>query len=126
MVVKVHLAGYEEFSKFFDKFEASGKLVHVYFTGSKLPSGESWCPDCVKAWPIVEKQISQLPEDSHFITVEVGDRETWKDPNCGFRKDARTKLLVVPTLIRWNKPQRLNGEQLEKPELVEMIFNDDD
>lgn len=52
----------------------------------------------------------------------------WKDPGCPFRKDPKTRLLVVPTLKRWNAPQKLEGEQCEKSELVSMLFthNEDD
>lgn len=58
--------------------------------------------------------------------MDVGDRRTWKDPNCAFRKDPNTKLNVIPTLIRWKNPQRLEGEQLLKTELLEMFFTDED
>lgn len=46
--------------------------------------------------------------------------------NCPFRKDPRTKLMVVPTLIKWGTYARLEGEQVAKAELVEMVFNDDE
>ncbi|KAF5273982.1 hypothetical protein FQA39_LY01098 [Lamprigera yunnana] len=117
MVVSHHVEGYDAFCEFIKKFENVDENVHVYFSGSKLPSGTSWCDDCVKAFPIVEKTLTQAGENSHFIYVEVGDRETWKDPDCPFRKDKRTRLLVVPTLVRWGQPQRLEGEQCEKEEL---------
>lgn len=44
---------------------------------------------------------------------------------CPFRTDSRLKLMVIPTLIRWKSPQRLEGEHCEKPELVEMLFTDE-
>lgn len=50
----------------------------------------------------------------------------WKDPNCSFRKDPKTKLMVIPTLVRWNGPQKLEGEQCEKAELVSMLFQEED
>ncbi|XP_066146665.1 thioredoxin domain-containing protein 17-like [Euwallacea fornicatus] len=128
MVVKHHLVGYENFLDFFKTFDTKNKLVYVYFTGTKGPSGDSWCPDCNSAWPVVANELSTLPEDCHFVVVEVGDRETWKDQNCPFRKDPKTRLLVVPTLKRWNEPQKLEGEQCENADLVNMLFTltDDD
>lgn len=45
---------------------------------------------------------------------------------CPFRTDSRTKLMVIPTLIRWKSPQKLEGEQCEKKELVEMLLTDTD
>lgn len=50
---------------------------------------------------------------------------SWKDDKNPFRTDKRLKLMVIPTLIRWKSPQRLEGEQLANPDLVEMMFTDD-
>lgn len=58
--------------------------------------------------------------------MDVGDRPTWKDANCKFRKDPETFLQVIPTLVRWKNPQRLEGPQLENEGLLEMFFTDDD
>ncbi|XP_022916106.2 thioredoxin domain-containing protein 17-like [Onthophagus taurus] len=125
MVIRHHVQGYENFCKFMEEFKADGQLIHVYFSGNKLPNGESWCDDCVRALPVIEAGLSQAPENSHFIYVEVGDRPTWKDPKCPFRTDKKTNLMVLPTLLRWNSPQKLQGDQCEKPELVEMLFTDE-
>jgi hypothetical protein len=58
--------------------------------------------------------------------VDVGDRPTWKDQKNPFRHDKNTHLQVIPTLIRWNHPQRLEGDQLLKPELLQMFFTEED
>ncbi|XP_019881885.1 thioredoxin domain-containing protein 17-like [Aethina tumida] len=131
VIQKEHITGYDAFCEFFKTFDSQGKNVHVYFSGSKLPSGESWCDDCQRSWPVVEKVLKKLEEDekekdSIFISVDVGDRPTWKDPQSSFRTDKRTKLMVIPTLLRWEKPQRLIGDQCEKEDLVEMLFTDED
>lgn len=43
-----------------------------------------------------------------------------------FRLDKDTHLSVIPTLINWKeKAQRLEGDQLCKPELLEMFFEED-
>lgn len=34
--------------------------------------------------------------------------------------------MVLPTVLRWNGPQRLEGEQCEKIELLELLFTDED
>ena len=43
----------------------------------------------------------QAPEDSHYLYVGVGDRATWKDPNCIFRthKDTQLKRKTLAFLI---------------------------
>jgi hypothetical protein len=61
-----------------------------------------------------------------LVSVDVGDRATWKDMNNPFRKDKDTHLMVIPTLVRWKQPQRLEGEQLLKPELLQLFFIDED
>nr|XP_023024685.1 thioredoxin domain-containing protein 17-like isoform X3 [Leptinotarsa decemlineata] len=126
MVVKHHIEGYENFCDFFKNFDSKGQLVFVYFSGTKLPSGESWCDDCQRAWPVVQEEVEKADPKSHFIYVEVGDRPTWKDPECPFRKDPKTKLRVLPTMVRWGSPQRLEGEQCDKADLVNMLLNDEE
>lgn len=34
--------------------------------------------------------------------------------------------MVLPTIVRWNTPQKLEGDQCEKPELLSLIFGEDD
>ncbi|XP_026478980.1 LOW QUALITY PROTEIN: thioredoxin domain-containing protein 17-like [Ctenocephalides felis] len=126
MVITHHISGYENFCKFVNEFEFKGKIVHILFSGSKLPDGTNWCPDCVVAQPAIEAALKVAPDDTYFIHVEVGDRLYWKDPNCPFRKDPRTRLMVIPTMIRWGCPQRLEGEKIVKQELVEMLLTDDE
>uniref|UniRef100_A0A2M4C3G1 Thioredoxin domain-containing protein 17 n=1 Tax=Anopheles marajoara TaxID=58244 RepID=A0A2M4C3G1_9DIPT len=125
MVVKHHVTGYEEFTKLAESLESSGEPVHVLFTGNKDANGESWCPYCVQAAPVIAKALETAPEKSHFITVEI-ERPFWKDQNCPYRKDPRTHLVFLPTLLRWRSPQRLDGSQCSNADLVEMLLNDED
>lgn len=46
--------------------------------------------------------------------------------NNPFRKDTNTHLSVIPTMIRWKQPQRLEGEQCGKADLLELFFSEDD
>lgn len=58
MVQNYHIEGYENFSKFIKDFNHTNKKVYVYFCGSKLPTGESWCDDCVRGkLPLVTTMI---------------------------------------------------------------------
>ncbi|XP_068897663.1 thioredoxin domain-containing protein 17-like [Tenebrio molitor] len=125
MVIKHYVKGYDNFCKFIENFDSKGQLVHIYFGGSKLPSGESWCDDCVRAAPVIEEALQKADYKAHFIYVEVGDRPFWKDRNCPFRKDKKTRLMVLPTVLRWNEPQRLEGDQCEKVDLLELLLTDE-
>jgi thiol-disulfide isomerase/thioredoxin len=59
MVIKHYVKGYDNFCKFIENFDSKGQLVHIYFGGSKLPSGESWCDDCVRAAPVIEEALQK-------------------------------------------------------------------
>lgn len=138
--------GYEGFIAFIKDFKPAGKIVNVLFTGEKDPSGNSWCPDCVEAVPYIQEALDKYGEGTALVTVDVGDRyesvkddklpsysflyyllrPTWKDMNNSFRKDKDSHLQVIPTLVRWKHPQRLEGDQLLKPELLQMFFADED
>lgn len=51
---------------------------------------------------------------------------SWKDQKCPFRTNPNAKLRVLPTLVRWGTQKRLEGDQLLKPELIEMLLTDGD
>lgn len=46
--------------------------------------------------------------------------------NNPFRKDRDAHLPVIPVLMRWKQPQRLEGLQLQQPELLQIFFTDED
>ncbi|XP_065174034.1 thioredoxin domain-containing protein 17-like [Atheta coriaria] len=120
-----HVAGYENFLQKMKEFQGNQE-VYVYYGGSKDANGLSWCDDCVKAWPNIKSAVEKyLNPNAHFVYVEVGDRPTWKDMNCPFRLDKNTRLLQLPTLAKWLGPERLEGEQCEKFELLELLFGDE-
>lgn len=126
MVVRHNITGYEHFTCFMKDF-TSKEPIYMLFSGSKLPCGESWCPDCVKSRPVIEEALEKYAgPDSIFLDVEVGDRSYWKDMHCPFKKDKKLQLLVVPTFLQWNTVKRLVGlEQCEKIELLELVFTED-
>lgn len=125
MVNHHKVAGYEAFVEYMQKLKSDDLNVNVYFTGSKDTTGNSWCPDCNVAWPVVEEALNKVSNESHFVYVDVGDRAFWKDMKNPFRTDKTTHLSVIPSLLRWKGPQRLEGDQLNSPDLLDMFFNDD-
>ncbi|XP_055586232.1 thioredoxin domain-containing protein 17-like [Uranotaenia lowii] len=127
MVQKHYVAGFEGFLNFIKDFLPDGQVINVLFTGAKMNNGVSWCSDCVEAAPFIEEAVDRsAPAGSHLVYVDVGDRPTWKDMNNPFRKHTETHLSVIPTLIRWKNPQRLEGEQCAKPDLLDMFFGEDE
>ncbi|XP_029027676.1 thioredoxin domain-containing protein 17 [Betta splendens] len=118
---QVNVRGYDEFCKAVS--ERQGKDIFVYFSGDKDAQGKSWCPDCVKAEPVVKGELAHLPEGSVFIYCQVGERAYWKDPNNDFKKTMH--LTAVPTLQKYGTPQKLVEEECLKAELVRMMFTED-
>lgn len=47
MIARHHIEGYEAFFKFIEQYKANGPVI-VLYSGTKLPNGQSWCPDCVE------------------------------------------------------------------------------
>ncbi|XP_038550630.1 thioredoxin domain-containing protein 17-like [Micropterus salmoides] len=94
---EVNVRGYDEFCQAVS--ERKGKDIYAYFSGDKDAQGKSWCPDCVKAEPVVRGEMAHLPEGSVFIYCQVGERAYWKDQSNAFKKTL--KLSGVPTLLRY-------------------------
>ncbi|KYN43469.1 Thioredoxin domain-containing protein 17 [Trachymyrmex septentrionalis] len=121
-----YVQGYEKFLEV-TNLERSEQPNYVLFTGTKLlDTGKSWCSDCVEAEPFIEAGFADAPQGTILLTVEVGDRAFWKDPNCPFRTDRCTRLKVLPTLVKWRTEKRLEGDQLLNPDLIEMLLSDVD
>ncbi|XP_014467510.1 PREDICTED: thioredoxin domain-containing protein 17-like [Dinoponera quadriceps] len=125
MVRRYHVQGYENFLKYVEALKKE-EPIYILYTGTKLENGKSWCPDCVHAEPFIEKGFETALEKTQLVIVEVGDRPFWKDQNCPFRTNPVTKLKVLPTLSRWGTQKRLEGDQLLKPELIDMLLTDED
>ncbi|KAG7208873.1 hypothetical protein KM043_015057 [Ampulex compressa] len=125
MVLRHYVQGYENFFKFMDNLKVNDP-IYVLYSGTKLPNGKSWCPDCVEAEPFIEDGFKSAPNPSHLVVVEVGDRPFWKDQNCPFRTNSTTRLRVLPTLARWGTQKRLEGDQCLKVDLIEMLLTDED
>jgi len=106
--------------------EKDASKVYVLFCGEPDASGESWCPDCVKAEPVVEECVKKITDPSVvFIMCSVGDKPTWKDRNNEFRTNSKTSLKAVPTLLLWGSPKRLVEDECANKDLVEMFFEED-
>eukprot|EP00045_Choanoeca_perplexa_P000101 m.12994 g.12994 ORF g.12994 m.12994 type:complete len:107 (-) comp10074_c0_seq1:204-524(-) len=104
----------------------SDKRVFVLFCGKKDADGNSWCSDCVKAWPVISKVVNAHAQPTDvFIYVDVGNRDTWKNPANEFRTRPDFKLTGVPTMVEWQSPKKLVEEQLQDESMVEMLLAED-
>jgi len=119
------IAGYQAWTEFV-KANAS-KTIYALFSGGKdEATGKSWCPDCVTAEPVVTGELNNLPEGSTFVYVDVGGRDYWKNKSNDFRVDPNLKLSGVPTFLKYGDlNQKLVESQLFKPDLIQMMFEED-
>ncbi|XP_041456879.1 thioredoxin domain-containing protein 17-like [Lytechinus variegatus] len=125
MVLQESVDGLSSFFELVAKHKDK-KIIYALFCGGlDSATGESWCPDCVSAEPVIEKGLAGAPEDAVLIKCSVGDRTSWKDPNNEFRVNEKLRLKGVPTLLQMNSPKRLVEEDCSKADLVEMFIQDD-
>lgn len=84
-----------------DQVAATGAEALFLFFGSENPqTGDSWCPDCVVADPVVRKAITTARRDLTVYECPVGERADWKNqPGHPFRTAPRFHLARIPTLI---------------------------
>lgn len=79
--------------------------LHFYlFFGSEAPeTGESWCPDCVMADPVIRGTLAKITaRPVHLVECPVGDRASYKgNADHPYRKHPRVKLQRIPTIIRF-------------------------
>ncbi|TPX58925.1 hypothetical protein SpCBS45565_g07867 [Spizellomyces sp. 'palustris'] len=82
---------------------APGRVFVLLFGTEDVGTGESWCPDCVIADPLIRKWIGKVP-NSVMLEVPVGERSVWKNnPENPYRKHPLIQLQAIPTLIEWGK-----------------------
>ncbi|KAF5196912.1 Thioredoxin-like protein clot [Thalictrum thalictroides] len=105
MPVKIVDATISSFDEVFEKFRseaAKNKVNLILFLADNDPSTSlSWCPDCVRAEPVIYKKLEASTDEVALLRAYVGDRPTWRNAQNPLRTDSRFKLKGVPTLVRW-------------------------
>ena len=83
-----------------NRYSGNPKVLLLFVAGDD-ETGESWCPDCRLATPV----IYSLLDGRGFtvIEIDVGDKPTWKDPDHELRRSDKFKLTGVPTLMKWGQ-----------------------
>ncbi|KAK7334780.1 hypothetical protein VNO80_26544 [Phaseolus coccineus] len=84
MPLKVLEATVSSFDGVFEKFRseaAKNKANLILFLADKGPATSlSWCPDCVRAEPVICKKLEASSDDIALLRAYVGDRQTWRNP----------------------------------------------
>ncbi|KAI8823478.1 uncharacterized protein EV422DRAFT_565422 [Fimicolochytrium jonesii] len=103
---------------------APGRVFILLFGTEDEKTGESWCPDCVIADPLVRKHVRQVA-DSTLLEVPVGARSAWRSPDNFYRSHPQLKLTAVPTLFEWGKDgpiKSLVEDDVNNVELLERFL----
>ncbi len=114
----------EEFDATLAQAEAvNAKHTYLLFYATENPqTGKSWCPDCVRAKPLIDSKLSQLTESTALVIANV-DRDAYRgNPSYPYRTDPRFEIQCVPTFIRWQdgkKVHALNDLQCQNEDLVD-------
>ena len=110
---------------------ADDALVFLLFFGSETPeTGESWCPDCVMADPVIRGTLATITRRSvHLVECPVGLRADYKGNAAHpYRTDPRVALQRIPTLIRWAGTREVGrlveGECLDPAALLGLAARD--
>merc|ERR1712179_819738 len=110
----IQVEGYEACLAKLEELKGTENLF-LLFSGSKDgESGQSWCPHCVRAEPVIERCFSNVSKKAILLYVGVGQRDYWKDQNNPFRTNDKLRLTAVPTLMKWEGAQKLKGEECAK------------
>ncbi|EDV20130.1 uncharacterized protein TRIADDRAFT_61314 [Trichoplax adhaerens] len=100
-MARLAVVGLKELLQVIAENKSRYTTIFVKYYGDYDDHGLSWCPDCVKAEPIIDKIFSELKDNVLLVSCAVGDRPKWKDQENEFRKHEIIQLKSIPTLIEW-------------------------
>ena len=89
--------------------------LFFYFYGNPLQeTGQSWCPDCVRADPHIRSTLESVGNDPILVELPVGFRDDWKNnPGHAYREHPDLQIRSVPTLLKWTKEDGFSSYRLE-------------
>ncbi|XP_057807760.1 thioredoxin-like protein Clot [Salvia miltiorrhiza] len=132
MPMKALEATLSTFDGVFQQFTAeaaNNKANFILFLADNEPSTNlSWCPDCVRAEPVIYKKLEAASGNVALLKAYVGDRPTWRNPQHPWRVDPRFKLTGVPTLIRWENGSvkaRLEDHEAHLERKIDTLVSED-
>jgi thiol-disulfide isomerase/thioredoxin len=73
---RINVDGLDKVLSLIEELKKEGGKIFILFCGSSDPvTGHSWCSDCVKAEPVIDK-VAFEAKGGVLITCTVGDRPT--------------------------------------------------
>ena len=111
-----------------DRLQRERGSALLLFFGSEDPaSGQSWCPDCVTADPVLRRACRELKPGLTLFECPVGMRSDWKNrPEHPYRQHPALRVARIPTLV-WLEDGCERGRLVEadcaRPELVRAFLS---
>lgn len=114
-------------SLFFETVEKATSMapqVFVLFTGAiQEETGRSWCPDCTRADPIIDKVMSEVGEKGVLVEAEIRREDLRSNDDYMYKTNKKINLACVPTLINWANPKiQLGDSQCQDEALVRTLL----
>ena len=81
--------------------EAAPSPTYAVFFGERDADGQSWCPDCVEADPVISAVLSGREEGSGLLECVVIKAEYARNPSYAYRTHPHVKLTAIPTVIKY-------------------------
>lgn len=83
-----------------DLVNLQGSGLFLFFGAEDPQTGESWCPDCVTADPVLRRTIALARRDLTLFECPVGQRSEWKNrPEHPYRVHPLFRVARIPTLV---------------------------
>ncbi|MBA3708555.1 MAG: DUF953 domain-containing protein [Planctomycetes bacterium] len=80
--------------------DRQGSALFLFFGSEDPATGQSWCPDCVTADPVLRRACSELRPGIPLHECPVGLRADWKNqPAHAYRLHPAFHLERIPTLV---------------------------
>ncbi|MBA2482252.1 MAG: DUF953 domain-containing protein [Planctomycetes bacterium] len=80
--------------------ERQGSALFLFFGSEDPATGQSWCPDCVTADPVLRRACNDLSPGTPVFECPVGPRSEWKNrPEHPYRVHPAFHVERIPTLI---------------------------
>lgn len=76
--------------------------LFLFFGSADPGTGESWCPDCVVADPVLRAAIARAAPGLSTYECPVGERSAWKgQAGHPYRVHPGFRVARIPTLVRY-------------------------
>lgn len=94
---------------------AQGDALFLFFGSADPGTGQSWCPDCVVADPVLRATIAKVAPRLAVHECPVGARADWKGKlDHPYRTHPAFRVARIPTLIRFRAGLEI-GRLVEGP-----------